>query len=114
MESFKIESLKETINVNGVDLVFHFDDNEFLKKINDFQKLFEKKSIDLDVTDKIGEKINDIFGENTCKDIFGVEHPSVLVLIELCEYIGKIVKNFTTKREASIKEKYNAEREGDV
>ena len=70
MESFKIESLKETINVNGVDLVFHFDDNEFLKKINDFQKLFEKKSIDLDVTDKIGEKINDIFGENTCKDIF--------------------------------------------
>ena len=32
MESFKIESLKETINVNGVDLVFHFDDNEFLKK----------------------------------------------------------------------------------
>lgn len=114
MESFKIESLKEKINVNGVDLVFHFDDNDFLKKINDFQKLFETKSMDLEFTDKVSKGINDIFGENTCKDIFGLEHPSVIVLFELCEYIGNVVKKFSEKREQAIKSKYNAEREGNV
>lgn len=118
MNNFKIESENKKINVNGVDLVFNFDDNEFTKKLLNLKSILDKNKSQNNSIDSFVEELanyfNDLFGENTCKDIFGVVYPSFRLIFKLVEIIMPYLNDFLDERTLKISEKYNYEREGNV
>lgn len=114
MENFSIESANKVISVNGVELNLNFDDSNFMKNITslgeEINTFINNKNLD---TTSLSKKIDDLFGENTCMNVFKCNAPSSILLFQFFEYISKFVEDYSKNYVAKINEKYNPERSGE-
>lgn len=114
MDKIVIGLHKKVINVNGVELVLNFDDNEFLKKLFELKDVSEKEVKDISFAEHLAKYYDELFGEGTCKSIFGEDKPSYFLLYDLSEALAPYIDEYSKNRTKEIGSKYNAEREGDV
>ena len=115
MENFVIKSANKKILVNNVELDLLFDDVKFedkLFKISDILKNTDGKK-NSEISSEVSTAIDDLFGDNTCKNIFGCDKPSSFLLVEFLDYISSFVEDFKNKRLEKINEKYGAGRLGE-
>ena len=115
MENFVIESANKKILVNNVELDLLFDDNEFTKRMLNLSDMLSNLSENNNSqnVDNVSKAIDDLFGNDTCKKIFGCSKPSSFLLAEFLNYITKFVVEFKENRLDKIEEKYGAERLGE-
>lgn len=114
MENFSIESANKTILVNNIELNLNFDDAEFMKQINQLGEKLRQFSDDKNLnTVELSKQIDALFGENTCFNIFKCKTPNIVLLIQLFEYIGKFVSDYSNNYVSKIADKYNPDRIGD-
>jgi hypothetical protein len=110
MSDFKIElqnkELVKTIEISGSGevITLDFGDNEFMKKLYEFENLaYEMKNMDKekfnfdDLMKNIYLIINDLFGKNSVKKIFGKENPSFIPVFDfitkLMDFVAGQIKN---------------------
>ncbi len=114
MENFSIESANKTILVNNVELNLNFDDSVFMNQINELGEKLKEFSNDKSLnTEQLSRQIDLLFGENTCLNIFKCKTPNIVLLVQLFDYIGKFVSEYSNNYIAKIEDKYNPERIGD-
>lgn len=115
MENFIIESSNKKIQVNGVELNLLFDDNSFAEKMISLSEAIDNviETKDIKEINKLSKSVDDLFGVDTCKKVFGCSNPSALLLVEFLMYINKFIKEYKKKRVDKIFKKYGAERLGE-
>lgn len=115
MENFIIKSSNKKIQVNGIELNLLFDDNYFSEKMLELSDTIDQvvDSNDIKEINKLSKSIDNVFGADTCKKVFGCSNPSSFLLVEFLVYINKFIKEFKVKRIDKIHEKYGAERLGE-
>lgn len=114
MENFSIESASKTILVNNVELKLDFDDSIFMENLNKLGvELQHVKEKGLYNTKDISMSIDNLFGENTCLNVFGCKYPNIVILIQFIDYVEKFVNKYSEEYVSKISEKYSADRIGD-
>lgn len=116
MENFIIESKNKKLQVNGIEIDLLFDENEFCSKLFDLQNNISKSNSKnpFKETEKIAHDLDEIFGTDFCKRIFGTSTPSSVLLAKLIGFITPYVESFSNDHIKESEEKYNPEREGNV
>lgn len=113
----------DTIRINAEDTSFI---DRFFALVEDMEKMAdhakteeisnmsdrEKIKWSISETHKIMEKIDELFGENTCNKVFGDIVPSYFILSEFFEQLIPITEKYADERNKKISEKYNRNRKG--
>lgn len=126
MDSISIKSFNKVVLVNDKELILNFDDNGFLKK---FIELFDKAKLvyeynkkgnvdeeNIKLINNMSDGIDDLFGENSCFNLFGCKYPNLTILTEFFSFMAPYANEFSknsSDRIEKISEKYNANRIGD-
>lgn len=115
MENFIIESNNKKIQVNGVELNLLFDDNNFSENMLKLSEAIDRvaDAKDIQGINNLSKSINDLFGADTCKNVFGCSNPSAILIYQFLMYINKFIKDFKKKRIDKIAKKYGVERLGE-
>lgn len=116
------------VNDSGDTIVVRVDDSNFVDGFYDLLESLEKKEKEIRETqhendrEKLGfvkEKMKEIvvqidrlFGENTCKKVFGDIIPSGYVIADFFEQLVPIISEYSDARQKKISEKYNRKRKG--
>lgn len=114
MDKIVIGLHKKVVNINGVELVLNFDNNEFLKRLSELKNVSKEETKDIGFAEYLTKYYDELFGEGTCKSIFGEDKPSYFLLYELTEALSPYIDEYSENRMKKINSKYNAEREGNV
>lgn len=111
----------DTITVNGEDQRVI---EKFMELIENMDKLTEELSdlktenareqikMLIEKTKGIMSGIDDLFGEDTCKKVFGDIVPQPHLIADFFEQLMPIVKQYMDDRQKKIAEKYNRGRKG--
>lgn len=113
----------DTITVNAEDYGFidkFFSLNENLEKITKEMNALEVKEKGereqlhclMDKTKEIMADIDALFGENTCKKVFGDIIPNPYLIADFFEQLTPIAKQYMDVRQKKIAEKYSNNRKG--
>ena len=116
------------VNDNGDTIVARIDDavfidqfHTFLDKVEEVSKEIESLNTENDrealkiiteKTKKLMSVIDDLFGVDACKKIFGDIVPSGFAIAEFVEQLIPIFNNYTNARQKKISDKYNGNRKG--
>jgi plasmid maintenance system killer protein len=81
-----------------------------------FEKLTEKEKLDysIKVHTDFKEGTDKLFGEGTCKKVFGDILPAADMYIDLFEQLTPFFEKYGRERSAKISKKYNVSRAGNV
>lgn len=112
----------EFITINLADAEFPNRFYELYQNVqNRLKDIEEKKPADSNTTEQLeyvrnlnkgnADDIDKLFGEDTCRKVFGVV-PDIYAVIDFFEEIIPILENAIKKRNNSIKSKYNPKRRG--
>lgn len=133
MENKKIRvntGVKIEVNDSGDVIVARLDDNQFISKFYDIVDVMENvsgymKSEEMKgkegreqlaaITEKtkdIMAEIDNLFGANSCKKVFGDIVPSGYALADFFDQLIPIFEEFADERQKSISAKYNRSRKG--
>ena len=72
----------------------------------------EQLHVLMDNTKEIMDGIDELFGENACKKIFGDIIPNPYLIADLFEQLTPIAKQYMGERKKKIAEKYSGNRKG--
>lgn len=72
----------------------------------------EQLHVLMDNTKEIMDEIDELFGENACKKIFGDIIPNPYLIADLFEQLTPIAKQYMGERKKKIAEKYSGNRKG--
>lgn len=118
------------VNDNGDTITINAEDQGFMDKFFELDEMLENlakkfKTVDMkgkgereqlkvltDTTKEIMEGIDNLFGENTCKKVFGDIIPNPYLIAEFFEQLIPIVKQYVDIRKKKISEKYGRRRKG--
>lgn len=116
------------VNDNGDTIVARIDDTLFIDQFHMFLDKVEEVSREIELLNTendrealkiITEKtkilmsvIDDMFGEDACKKIFGNIVPSGFAIAEFVEQLVPIFDNYTNTRQKKISDKYSRNRKG--
>ncbi len=116
MKNFIIKSKNKKLQVNGIDIDLLFDENEFCSQLFELQNKISKSdsSNPFKETEQVSRNLDEIFGTDFCKRIFGTSNPSSILLGELISFITPYIEEFTDEHIKVSEEKYDPEREGNV
>lgn len=111
------------------DLLRWFDEQEGRKEIEELEEHAEKVVLDgeeeinydaansvLDIRDKISgeacEKIDNIFGAEASRKIFGKVIPDMYMIADFFEQIAPLIEKYQKERNQTISKKYSKSRKG--
>lgn len=111
------------------DLLRWFDEQEGRKEIKEMEENSDKVVLDgegeinydaangvLDIRDKISgeacEKIDNIFGAESSRKIFGNIIPDMYMIADFFEQIAPLIDKYQKERSQTINKKYNKNRKG--
>lgn len=117
---------KVEINDSGDYIVIPMGDNTFPQRVIDFSKKAEEqynvlleKEIELKGSDieilsnmragillNVGQLFDGLFGDGSCKKVFGNLAPSMDIMVSFMEQIAPLVNKFATERQSEIEAKY--------
>lgn len=135
MEKLRINAahpVKIEVNDDGEYITLNLADREFPKRFydmfnhvnNKYNDLSARKEeleqmdadkqmeVELDTYRSIMYDIDHVFGEGTCKKVFGDIVPDMFAFTEFFEQIIPILKKYGTERGNIIRGKYSASRKG--
>lgn len=102
-----------TIKTIGGKIKLNVSDRTVMNKIMDLSNTFFEKCSDTTFYTEFEKKIQDIFGKDSIKTIFGLEHPDdVCIGYFIINLIGKLKEHKTEKTNqliAEIEKKYGNE-----
>lgn len=124
--SFDNGDKKVEINDSGDYIVIPMGDNTFPQRVIDFSKKAEEqynvlleKEIELkgsdieilsnmraDILSNVGRLFDGLFGDGSCKKVFGNLAPSMDIMVSFMEQIAPLVNKFATERQSEIEAKY--------
>lgn len=113
----------DTIRINAEDTGFidgFYDLVEDMQKMADDARSAEVENLGdrekikwtISETKKLMEKIDGLFGEDTCRKVFGDIVPSFFVLTEFFDQLIPITEKYADDRQKKITAKYNRNRKG--
>lgn len=130
MEKIKIgHKVEVEVNDAGESIVLNFDDCAFIDSFfniadslekaseffnGEFNELNEHEKVKA-TKEKMQEIMNDIdslFGDGSCKKIFGNIVPSPYLIYDLFEQLAPMIEKYSNERKEKIAEKYNKNRKG--
>lgn len=116
------------VNDDGDVIIARIDDVNFVEDFYNLLEGLEKVEEDLkkvsfdndrekiryvgEKTRKIMEQIDDLFGEDTCKKVFGDIVPSSYAITDFFDQLLPIFTEYSGARQRKIAEKYNRNRKG--
>lgn len=118
------------VNDNGETILIDAENQMFLEKfydlieqLDDLKAKAEEESKNpmeyreflkwnMGETRKVMEKIDELFGENACKKIFGDIVPSVYALADFFIQLLPCTEQYANERQKRISSKYNRDRKG--
>ena len=133
MENMKIRvntGIKIEVNDNGDTITARLDDSQFVAKFYDIVDLMEKISEHMSSeemqskdereqfniveqkTKEVMTQIDGLFGEDSCKKVFGDIIPSGYAMADFFEQLIPIFERYANDRQKAISEKYNRNRKG--
>lgn len=104
MEEFESELPKMTSEIAALDKT----------GMDDKTKFREALRLTAGISRVFGEKVDTIFGPNTCVKVFGTPAPSVECFGEFFEQLMPYIQKSADERQKAIKAKYSAARKGNV
>lgn len=122
--------LKIEVNDEGDFIVLYVEDAGFIERFYGIVSAFEKVSQDMEdaenrqlsekeqlslvieKTKLIMEKIDGLFGEDTCKKVFGDIIPSAYAIADFFEQLLPVFNQYADERQRKLKEKYSGARKG--
>ena len=135
MEKLRIDNGLKKIEVNdeGEYIYFSLNDTNFFSKYADLVTLMESKKgmydeledgetdhdklvaiakMRADTCAEVCGKIDEMFGENASKKVFGPIIPDEVLISEFFDAINPIIDKFSRERAQQINNKYNGRRKG--
>ena len=131
MEQIRVSNgITIEVNDNGDTIIMNADDQNFVEKFyglidkadaiskklktEDVQKLSEHKQLKvaIEATRELMQDIDELFGPDSCKKIFGDIVPHPYLIADFFEQLKPIVKKHVDARQRKIAEKYNNNRKG--
>lgn len=116
------------VNDQGDTISMNVDDQRFIDKFYDLIETFDKSTAVIrgkqnagereklknliSETEKIMAGIDDIFGKDACKKIFGDIVPSPVLIADFFDQMIPITRNYTNERQKMIEQKYSRSRKG--
>lgn len=116
------------VNDNGDTIVVRVDDSNFVDAFYDLLEMMEQKEKEIAaskyendreklsfVKEKMKEivrQIDQLFGQDTCKKVFGDIIPSGYAVADFFEQLVPIISEYSDARQKKIAEKYNRSRKG--
>lgn len=125
------------VNDNGDIISFAVSDNDFLKKFFDFVEWFSKAGEEIEkiknaadekeddfeklkstleqqrnLSNQGLEKLEEMFGEGTCRKIFGDVSPSFICVSDIIAQLSDEVSNIVEKHNKYFMDKYSSKRKG--
>lgn len=112
-----------TINLSDTDfpLRFHLMHDSILEKMKELET--QKENIEKmeireqlrhrsDLQKRIAADVDMLFGENTCRKVFGDITPDIYSIMEFFEEVVPIISKYGKKRNQAIESRYSAKRRG--
>lgn len=97
-------------------LIQHVEQNiaELEAKKDDIGTMGIREQIDADlaVHRTVMEDIDNLFGEETCKKVFGDIVPDISLILDFFDKLTPIIQKYSKKRNDRIQQKYSANRKG--
>ncbi len=130
LENIRVGNKVEVgVNDAGDSIVLNFDDCMFIDNFfyvaeslerasdffnGEFENLGEREQVKATKEKmlEITKEIDNLFGENSCKKIFGDIVPSPYLVYDLFDQLLPIIQRYTDERQKKIAEKYNNKRKG--
>lgn len=124
MESIRVNrGITVEVNDDGETILLDVNNQTFMERYNHLLKEVEnvKDSIDenkevtrdeyieivIQTSKKLVKAIDECFGEDTCKKVFGKDVlPDAFSILDFLEQINPLVEKYVTEREHHINEKY--------
>lgn len=116
------------VNDQGDTISMNVDDQRFIDKFYGLIETFDKSTAVIrgkqnagereklknliSETEKIMAGIDDIFGKDACKKIFGDIVPSPVLIADFFDQMIPITRNYTNERQKMIEQKYSRSRKG--
>lgn len=125
------------VNDNGDKISFSISDNNFLKQLSDFfewffgakeevEKLESKKESDQnefnefkslvaaqeELSKQTMEKIDVLFGEGTCKKIFGAISPTFVCVVDIVMQLSEEIERIAKEHNQYFASRYSRNRKG--
>lgn len=132
MESIRVNrGIVINVNDEGGTITVNVEDQQFLDKfynyiqsLEDISKFMsskeikvkpeqEKVQIGIVKTKELMIKLDELFGENCCKKVFGDMIPNFYLIADLFDQLTPIVEKYMTERKKYISSKYSRSRTGD-
>lgn len=110
-----------TVNVEDQNFISKYYD--MIEKFDDIKKSMERTALKeqggreqlqhlIAGTKEIMKEIDVVFGEESCKKIFGDIVPNPYLIADFFEQMGPIIKEYTDERKKIIQTKYSRSRKG--
>lgn len=131
MQSIRVSrGIEIEVNDNGETIVVNVEDQNFTERFYRLMKSLDEISTEMDSdmvkgadmqaqakilierTKDLMEKIDELFGKECCRKVFGDIIPSPVLLAEFFEQITPITKAYTEARQKEIEKKYSKNRKG--
>lgn len=125
MEKIRVQSSIEIeVNDAGETIVLFVDDPNFADRFYGLAELFEKQKAEIESPsikglpererlqvyiqkmETVKVEINNVFGEECCRKVFGNMCPSPLLVADFLDQISPIIKKNTDERQKKILNKY--------
>lgn len=81
---------------------------------NEREQAKARAELNAEIHVQLRDRIDDVFGADTCRKVFGPIIPSVDLYAEFLEAITPYFAEYAKEREATLKKKYSATRKGNV
>ncbi len=122
--------IKITVNDNGDTITINAEDQNFMSRFMELNDNLQKMVNELNSTDMKGKSqreqlnflmdktkeimagIDEVFGKDACKKVFGDIIPSSYLIADFFEQLMPIAKQYVSERREKINEKYNGSRKG--
>lgn len=129
----KTGSAEIEVNDNGEKISFYLSDNEFIKKFFDFVDWFSKTCEEIEkvkrskdfnedfsgvfeaqknLSDTALEKLEEMFGDGTCKKIFGIASPTYICVADAIAQLSEEVERLGNEYNKEFMNRYNRRRKG--
>lgn len=130
LEKIRIgKKVEVEVNDDGESIVLNFDDCTFIdnffnitNSLESASKFFEREFKEMDTHEQVKatkekmqgimEEIDNLFGKESCRKIFGQIIPSPYLIFELFDKLIPIIKKHSDERQQRIAEKYSNQRKG--
>ena len=123
MNKIRVQSgIRVEVNDEGEFIIINIDDQNFIsrfygiiekledvkKKVNSHKSKDTRENLEfyIEQIKEIMVSIDELFGEESCRKIFGDIVPSPVLIADFFEQITPVVEQYAKKRRAAISQKY--------